>query len=145
MAQGIKHDGGKPRFTLLPWSSVRHVVDALEFGARKYGVDNWQRVDDARKRYTDAALRHVIALADGERNDPESGLYHAAHAACCLLFLMWFDDREKRKPLEAATPIEILREDLAHSKALKTNRRARDGAMSERKGEVLVRRVREVL
>ncbi len=92
---GVKHDGGKPRFSLLPWSSVRHVVDVLEFGACKYAVNNWQRVDDARQRYTDAALRHVIALAEGERRDPESGLSHAAHAVCCLLFLMWFDDREE--------------------------------------------------
>lgn len=91
---GVKYDTGKPRFSLLPWSAVRAVVDVLEYGARKYSVDNWQRVPDARQRYVDAALRHVVALADGERRDGESGLYHAAHAATCLLFIVWFDDRE---------------------------------------------------
>jgi hypothetical protein len=108
---GIKHDTTKPRFTLLPWASVRHVVDVLEFGARKYAVDNWQRVADARQRYTDAALRHVIAMAEGETHDPESGLYHAAHAVCCLLFIMWFDDREGAE--------DVMRESAAY--AMKIN------------------------
>lgn len=91
---GIKHDRAKPRPSLLPWSSLRHVVAVLEFGAKKYEVDNWKRVENARARYLDAALRHVIAVAEGEVTDPESGLPHGAHAVCCLLFLMWFDDRE---------------------------------------------------
>ena len=96
---GVKYDTGKPRFSLLPWSAVRAVVDVLEYGARKYSVDNWQRVPDARQRYVDAALRHTIALADGEKRDTGeggSGLYHAAHAVCCLMFVIWFDDREEK-------------------------------------------------
>lgn len=91
---GRKDDAGKLRWSLLPFTSLKTVVRALEFGAKRYGVDNWQRVADARQRYTDAALRHVIAMAEGETHDPESGLYHAAHAVCCLLFIMWFDDRD---------------------------------------------------
>lgn len=93
---GVKYDTGKPRFSLLPWSAVRAVVDVLEYGARKYSVDNWKRVPDARQRYVDAALRHMTALADGERRDGESGLHHAAHAATCLLFIVWFDEKEER-------------------------------------------------
>lgn len=94
MSDGVKHDSGKRRFSLLPWGPVSSVVDVLEFGARKYAVDNWQRVPDASARYADAAMRHVVARLDGERTDPESGLPHLAHAVCCLLFLMWFDARE---------------------------------------------------
>jgi len=92
--QGIKHDAGKRRFSLLPWGPVSSVVDVLEFGARKYAVDNWQRVPDAESRYANATMRHVVARLQGERNDPESGLPHLAHAACCLLFWMWFDARD---------------------------------------------------
>lgn len=92
---GVKHDGAKRRWSLLPWRSVAAVVDVLEFGAKKYAVDNWQRVPDARARYADAAMRHVVAMLGGERDDPESGLHHAAHACCCLLFLMWFDASDK--------------------------------------------------
>jgi hypothetical protein len=89
---GIKHDQTKRRWTLLPWGPLGEVVDVLQFGAAKYAVDNWQHVK--RERYVDAMLRHAAAYVAGERNDPESGLHHLAHAACCALFVMWFDERE---------------------------------------------------
>jgi hypothetical protein len=91
--EGVKHDVEKERWDLLPVSSVRDVVRVLGFGAAKYSVDNWQKVPDARRRYYAAALRHLVAWWDGERLDPESRLPHLAHAACCVLFLMWFEDR----------------------------------------------------
>ena len=89
---GVKHDDAKPRWSLLPWAQVERVVDVLTFGARKYEVDNWKRVPNARVRYFNAAMRHLLAWHRGERNDSESGLPHIAHAVCCLLFLAWFDD-----------------------------------------------------
>lgn len=102
---GTKYDGGKRRFTLLPWSSVNHVVDALEYGARKYAVNNWVTLKDPRNRYADAAMRHLTARLQGELDDPESGLPHLAHAVCCLLFLMWFDDgNAPSEPLTSELP-----------------------------------------
>lgn len=95
MTAGVKHDSGKRRFSLLPWGPLSSVVDVLEFGARKYAVDNWQRVDNAHERYANATMRHIVARLQGEKSDPESGLPHLAHAACCLLFWMWFDAREE--------------------------------------------------
>ena len=88
---GKKHDANKPRFSLLP-SQIWQVIDVLEFGAKKYGVDNWQKVDNSRERYFNACHRHLQAWWSGERLDAESGLTHLAHAVCCLLFLMWGDD-----------------------------------------------------
>ena len=89
---GVKHDTGKRRWTLLPWRELGEVVDVLGFGAQKYpSPNNWQSVENARERYSDAALRHVQAWLGGERRDPETGKSHLAHAVCCLLFLMWFD------------------------------------------------------
>lgn len=85
---GIKHDAGKPRWSLIPWRGLARVVDVLEFGARKYAPGNWRKVNDAQARYTDALLRHVVAYAGGEIDDPESGLHHLAHAGCCVLFLL---------------------------------------------------------
>jgi hypothetical protein len=52
----------------------------------------WQKVPNAKERYFAALMRHLTAWWDGERADPESGLHHLAHAGCCLLFLIWFDD-----------------------------------------------------
>lgn len=89
-----KKDDGKQRWSLLPADTIRSIIAVLEFGAVKYQVDNWQHVPDARRRYYDATMRHVAAWWGGEKNDPETGLPHLAHAATCLLFLMWFDERE---------------------------------------------------
>lgn len=88
---GQKHDASKPRYSLLPVGSVEHVIDVLEFGATKYTPDNWQHVSDARTRYYDATMRHLSVWWQGETHDAESGLHHLAHAACCILFLLWFD------------------------------------------------------
>ena len=88
--EGKKLDTGKRRFTLLPWDVVGEVVDVLEFGARKYAVDNWKKIPDAEARYMNAALRHVTAVIEGEKFDPESGLPHLAHAICSLMFARWF-------------------------------------------------------
>jgi hypothetical protein len=92
-----KHDAGKPRWSLLPRGVIRQVLAVLEFGASKYVPHAWQGVPDARRRYYDAAMRHVESWWSGEKRDAESGLPHLAHAACCLLFLMWFDDAEEGK------------------------------------------------
>lgn len=85
---GVKHDSNKWRFSLLPWKALSQVVAVLEFGATKYAPDNWMQVDNARERYFNAAQRHIMAWWLGEKNDPESGLHHLAHACCCILFLL---------------------------------------------------------
>lgn len=90
MIRGRKDDAGKPPLRLLPWAALRAVARVLDFGASKYAVDNWKIVPSARERYADAALRHLAAWVDGELLDPETGESHLAHAACCILFLLWF-------------------------------------------------------
>ena len=87
---GIKYDDNKPRYDLVPWSVFEDSVRVLGFGAKKYEVDNWKKVHDAKHRYIAAAFRHLVARSEGEILDPESGLPHTAHAICCLLFLAWF-------------------------------------------------------
>jgi hypothetical protein len=92
--QGMKFDGGKRDFTLLPWGGVEEIVKVLEFGAAKYSRDNWKHVEGAQHRYTKAAFRHLIAYNNGEINDPESGLPHLAHLGCCILFLLALEKPE---------------------------------------------------
>lgn len=91
MVDGRKDDQERLRWSLVPWSSMREIVEVLEFGARKYAPENWKKVPEARIRYFDAAMRHLIAWHSGEICDPETGKSHLAHAGCCLLFLLWFD------------------------------------------------------
>ena len=93
---GMKFDGAKPRWSLLPSGTVQQIIAVLEFGAAKYKENNWQHVDRGPERYYDALMRHVHAWRAGEKNDPESGLHHLAHAGCCLLFMLWLDDRGVR-------------------------------------------------
>lgn len=88
---GVKRDDEKPRFDLIPPLAEFEVAKVVTFGSSKYGPDNWRRVDNARARYLAAAMRHINALRSGNFLDGESGLHHAAHAICCLLFLLELD------------------------------------------------------
>ena len=84
---GQKHDAGKPAMHLIPANIEVEVSRVLQFGAEKYGPENWRLVPDLRNRYMGAAMRHVNAMRQGEALDEESGLHHAAHAICCLMFI----------------------------------------------------------
>ncbi len=99
-ADGRKHDAGKPQWGLLPWDAVGDIVEVLTLGARKYAPDNWRKVPNARARYFDAALRHLVAWKRGESFDHEWGCSHLAHAGCCVLFLLALDrvPRGERSP-----------------------------------------------
>lgn len=92
----IKHDSNKPRASLLPKGAVNAVIRVLEFGARKYAIDNWKTVPDAKTRYYDAMNRHIDAWWNGESKDQETGEHHLAHAICCGMFLWWFDDMDTK-------------------------------------------------
>lgn len=88
MSDGMKNDQGKVRWSTLPHDALVEVIHVLEYGAQRYGENNWCLVENARRRYFDAALRHLWAWYGGQDKDEESGRYHLAHAACCVLFLL---------------------------------------------------------
>jgi len=88
MSKAIKHDAGKPDYSLLPLSHLEPAVRALEFGAKKYTRDNWKNGFGGTARPLASALRHLAAFQNGERVDAESGVSHIGHAMCCLIFLM---------------------------------------------------------
>lgn len=94
MSIGTKNDANKTDWTLLPMMPVISIIRVLEFGANKYGRENWKNVPSAKRRYQSAAMRHLSAVIDGQWLDDESGLPHLAHAGCCILFLLWFGDSE---------------------------------------------------
>jgi hypothetical protein len=91
-AKGKKSDSQKPRYSLLVPEFIWGMVEVMEFGAKKYSVDNWKLVPDMRTRYYDAAMRHINSWWTGEKVDPETGKSHLLHAACCLMFLFWRDE-----------------------------------------------------
>lgn len=79
---------GKPRYSLLCSEILTEITKIREYGIAKYKEsDNWKKVD--KQLYLDAAMRHMIKLViDGEEVDNESGLKHASHAACNLMFYL---------------------------------------------------------
>jgi hypothetical protein len=101
---GSKLDTGKPMMDLLDPDFLIGVSQVLTFGAKKYAAHNWRK-GIAVSRLLAATLRHVVAIMKGENLDPETGLQHAYHAACELMFLSSMlttrkdvDDRYKHKP-----------------------------------------------
>lgn len=83
---GRKFDSEKPKMHLLPPNATLEVAKVLTFGAQKYDEENWRKLENAQKRYTSGALRHIFAHMDGELQDPETNYSHLAHAICCLMF-----------------------------------------------------------
>lgn len=93
--EGKKFDGDKVRFDLMSPEFEKEVAECLTYGANKYGPNNWQNVEDAQNRYYAALRRHINAWRSGEKVDAESGLSHLAHAACNIMFLMYFEGENK--------------------------------------------------
>lgn len=101
-----RQESTKEAWFLLPWPAVREVVRVLAFGASKYGNFNWQFVPGARRRYYEAAIRHLVEWSTGKSTDDESKLHHLAHAACNVLFLLCFD-LGICKEVPESDPVEI--------------------------------------
>jgi hypothetical protein len=102
MSEGRKDDAGKLPWWLLPLQPVEEVLRVLYWAAyekqpKPYGPNNWQGVPDARRRYYDAAMRHLTdywkrhTAGRTDMADHESGLHILAHAGCCILFVLWFE------------------------------------------------------
>lgn len=92
MTEFVKADHGKPRMDLIPPEFLVETAKVLAYGAEKYTPNNWCAGADW-GRYFAAMQRHLWAWWAGEDTDPETGLSHLAHAACCLAFLMAYEAR----------------------------------------------------
>lgn len=90
--EGMKFDSDKVRMELLPSESLVGTAKVLTFGAKKYADRNWERGIKYSRVYG-ALLRHMTSWWSGEEFDPETGLCHLHHAACCISFLQTFVER----------------------------------------------------
>ena len=77
-SESIKNDFAdkKPRWDLLPIEELAGVVDVYTAGAKKYGENRWQTLDNGVNRYLGAFFRHLTAYKRGEQLDPEDGCLH---------------------------------------------------------------------
>ncbi len=92
----VKHDGGKPRMDLLPPELMFAVAEILTFGAdvKEYGARNWEQGMEWGRVYA-ALQRHLNQWWDTTQPDidEESGKSHLWHAACCITFLLTYEQR----------------------------------------------------
>lgn len=92
---GMKFDGDKLDWSLIPWKQMEEVARVMMFGVKKYERDNWKKLDY--HRLESALLRHVLAYLGTEQYDPETKLSHLAHAICNCLFLLWKEENNEEE------------------------------------------------
>lgn len=95
----IKNDrkDNKLMWELLPLDVIEEVVRVYTFGARKYGPNKWQNLEDGYNRYKAALLRHLTLIDQGQHFDPESGLLHASQVAWNAIALCYFEMKKHGK------------------------------------------------
>lgn len=95
---GAKDDKAKPMAgVLLDFSrALQTVVDVGTYGAKKYKRQGWCVVPEGSQRYTDAMMRHLLAMdVDPDGLDKETGLPHLAHVAWNALAVLELQARRK--------------------------------------------------
>jgi hypothetical protein len=116
---GKKFDKGKRESSLNP-KGPKILVDQLltDSAYGKYEPMNWQKVDNGRKRYTDALDRHMTAdagdegLIEEEVWDPDSGHMHLTAVGCNAMFLLWLRMKELKDeglPWKVPTKEELMK------------------------------------
>ncbi len=113
---GLKYDGGKLRFDLIPPYALEKLAFVYTIGAAKYGDNNWLRGID-RGRIVAAMLRHINRWQKGETVDPDDGQHPLASVAWCAFALMEYErlglglspaeeDQDKARELEKLASVE---------------------------------------
>ena len=86
--QADRFNEGKPKWSLVHFPSLEPMVRVLEFGAKKYDIDNWKKGMPVNE-VIESTLRHLHAILEGELHDEESGLEHIGHVQCNAMFLAY--------------------------------------------------------
>lgn len=99
---GKRYNESKKRWSLIDLNVMEGMVDVLEFGAKKYGVNNWRKGLKTTEIY-DSLMRHLTEIMKGNDIDSESNLHHIDHVLCNAMFLSHmikfkkeFDDRTQK-------------------------------------------------
>lgn len=89
MTENPKQASGdlKPPLHLLPPAGMVLESLVLGCGAAEYGPWNWRDTNIRLMTYVGAIRRHLLAIVDGETDDPKTGLPHIAHikASCGIV------------------------------------------------------------
>lgn len=95
--KSVKNDiiDDKLRWDLLPMEEIEDIVKVYHAGAKKYGPNKWQNLDNGFERYRAAAARHLMEYMKGERVDSDTGCFHLAQYAWNCIAMLWYDKHGK--------------------------------------------------
>ncbi len=85
-----RHNLDKIDLSYIPVEGSIQEAAVWEFGAKKYGRNNWKKLwgDDTINVAMASAMRHMLAILDGQLTDDESKLPHAAHVRCNMAMIL---------------------------------------------------------
>lgn len=99
LKEGMKYDGLKVRYDLIPALAINLLAQLYTIGAWKYEADNWRK-GLAWSRCYGALQRHANAFWAGEWADEQTGIPHLTCVmfCCCSLIESYYthpllDDR----------------------------------------------------
>lgn len=81
---------GKGAFWLLPYHALKRIALRFEQGAKRYGVNNWQKGMPVRDSLLDSASRHLAQAIAGFTNED-----HLAAAAWNIMAAMEMQQKVK--------------------------------------------------
>lgn len=90
--EGVKYDKGKLRIAEMLEDfnePLQEMCRVWQYGAHLYSKGNWKFVDNAKDRYTNALMRHLLS-EKYNKYDYDSKLMHAAHVAWNALARLYF-------------------------------------------------------
>ena len=105
MSEGRKKDEDKLRFDLILPEFEEAMAHVLTHGAKKYEANNWQKVADAKARYTGALQRHLNQYRKGYMYDLDSDCNNLAQIAVNAMFLYWFEHQPQLTEIPSADKI----------------------------------------
>lgn len=87
----LRYNENKPQlsYLLLGREAIQGEAKVWMAGSAKYERANWLKGAPLTE-VMDSLLRHLTAFANGEDNDPESGLPHVDHVMCNARMLSQF-------------------------------------------------------
>lgn len=94
--EGKKNDkkDDKTRWELMPLDCLEDIARVYTEGAKKYGENTWQYLDNGYERYKGALLRHLYR-AENETFDEDTGCRHLAQVAWNAIALLWLSKAEE--------------------------------------------------
>ena len=93
-----RHNKGKIDWPILDWKALEPLVQAMSHGEIKYARHDWKKGMSMEILYG-CAMRHLVAMMNGETYDIESGILHAGHAMANLMMIAHYQQKEETEEL----------------------------------------------